>query len=39
MDVKHGMQAKGNLKQDPEANIWAQESGEWRKLQNEELHS
>ena len=35
------MQAKGILKQDPEANIWAQEglNGVWRRLHNEELHS
>ena len=35
------MQAKGILKQDPEANIWAQEGSEWewRRLHNEELHS
>ena len=24
---------------DPEANIWTQENGEWRRLYNEELHS
>ena len=35
------MQAKDVWKQDPEANIWAQEgyNGEWRRLHNEELHS
>jgi hypothetical protein len=31
---KGGIQAKGILKQDPEANIWAQEG-----LHHEELHS
>ena len=32
---------EGILKQDPEANIWAQEGwvGEWRRLHNEEIHS
>ena len=39
--IKGGIQAKGIRKQDPEANIWAQEgkNGEWRRLHNEELHS
>ena len=27
--IKGGMQAKGIWKQDPEANIWAQEEWEW----------
>ena len=27
--IKGGMQAKGIWKQDPEANIWAQEGWEW----------
>ena len=27
--IKGGMQAKGISKQDPEANIWAQEVCEW----------
>ena len=27
--IKGGLQAKGILKQDPEANIWAQEGWEW----------
>ena len=34
---KGGIQAKGIWKQDPEANIWAQEK--WKKLHNEEFHS
>ena len=33
------MQARGISKQDPEAYIWAQKNGEWRRLHNEELHS
>ena len=39
--IKGGMQAKGIWKQDPEANIWAQEgcNEEWRRLHNEEFHS
>ena len=38
--IKGGTEAKDILKQDPEANIWAQEeNGEWRRLHNEELHS
>ena len=37
--IKGGIQAKGIRKQDPEANIRAQENGEWRRLHNEELHS
>ena len=28
--IKGGTQAKGISKQDPEANIWAQERCEWR---------
>jgi hypothetical protein len=28
--IKRGTQAKGILKQDPEANIWAQEGCEWK---------
>ena len=28
--IKGGMQAKGVWKQEPEANIWAQEGREWR---------
>ena len=28
--IKGGMQAKGVRKEDPEANIWAQEGTEWR---------
>ena len=27
------------LKYDPEANIWAQENRQWKRLHNEELHS
>ena len=39
--IKGGTQAKVTWKQDPEANIRAQEveNGEWRKVHNEELHS
>jgi hypothetical protein len=37
--IKGGIQAKGIWKQDPEANIWAQENGEWRRLHIDELHS
>jgi hypothetical protein len=36
--IKRGMHAKGIWKQDPEANIWAQEGLEWGGLHNEELH-
>ena len=40
-NIKRGMQAKGIRKQDPEANIWAQEGWEWgrRRVHNEELHN
>ena len=39
--IKEEMQAKGIWKQDPEANIWAQEGWEWgvERLHNEELHT
>ena len=39
--IKGEMQAKGIGKQDPEANIWAQERREWKwtRLHNQELHS
>ena len=39
--IKGGKQVKGIWKQDAEANIWLKrdENGEWRSLQNEELHS
>ena len=39
--IKGGIQAKGILKQDPEANICSQEGCEWgwRRLHNEELHN
>ena len=30
---------KGHLKRRTSLNIWAKESGEWRRLHNEELHS
>ena len=38
--IKGETKAKGIWKQDPEANIWAQERWEeWRRLHNEERHS
>ena len=37
--IRRGTQAKGIWKHDPEANIWAQEGWEWRRLYNHELHN
>ena len=42
MVVKYVSYIKGEIgiwKQDPEANIWVHENGEWRRLHNEEIHS
>jgi hypothetical protein len=38
-NIKEGTQTGGVREQDAEENIWTEESGNWKKMHNEELHN